>query len=423
MIKPAQLDFFIKHNYNVIFEGEHGVGKTAIIKEAFDRNKLTWLYFSASTMDPWVDFIGVPKEEDGFLKLIRPKILSKPVDAIFLDEYNRSGKKVRNAVMELIQFGTINGEPLAGIKMVWVAVNPEDDAKTYDVERLDPAQADRFVVKVNIPYKPVASYFKGKYGELGRYAISWWNELPTKQKKMVSPRRLDYALDMYINKGDLHYVLDQSTNIPKLLEQLKLGPVSDRLNTLVSSKSDDEITKFFEQENNFSSCIKTILGNSAMISKFMPLLPYEKVAMLGNKHKKVAEFIVGNLNNPKILEIAQNISDANLNTVFAGKIQKAIGKIGRLDLSNTYHRRQSWEFLQASIIGNNVKDEDLNRTLKYLLEILDRTNTNSLSTLKDYILVCHRFNMMIKNKIGNPVHKTLFERWNKTLNARNITPI
>lgn len=47
---------------NVVFRGRHGVGKTTMVIDAFNRKKLKWLYFSASTMDPWVDLIGVPKE-------------------------------------------------------------------------------------------------------------------------------------------------------------------------------------------------------------------------------------------------------------------------------------------------------------------------------------------------------------------------
>ena len=131
MISNTKLDFWIQNNYNVILRGRHGVGKTACIKEAFDRNNLKWLYFSASTMDPWVDFIGVPKEkvENGisYLDLVRPKAFAEDeVEALFFDEYNRSASKIRNAVMELIQFKSINGKQFKNLKIVWAAINPED---------------------------------------------------------------------------------------------------------------------------------------------------------------------------------------------------------------------------------------------------------------------------------------------------------
>ena len=59
----AKLNWWISHNKNVLFVGKHGVGKTAMVKEAFDQHGLKWRYFSAATMDPWVDFVGVPREK------------------------------------------------------------------------------------------------------------------------------------------------------------------------------------------------------------------------------------------------------------------------------------------------------------------------------------------------------------------------
>ena len=59
--KRSHLDFWIKNNLNVLFIGKHGVGKTSLILDAFQGNNLRYKYFSASTMDPWVDFIGVPR--------------------------------------------------------------------------------------------------------------------------------------------------------------------------------------------------------------------------------------------------------------------------------------------------------------------------------------------------------------------------
>jgi hypothetical protein len=62
MIGQVSLDFWIENEVNVLFRGRHGVGKTTMVIDALNRKKLNWLYFSTRTMDPWVDFIGVPKE-------------------------------------------------------------------------------------------------------------------------------------------------------------------------------------------------------------------------------------------------------------------------------------------------------------------------------------------------------------------------
>lgn len=66
MIGQLKLDFWIENDVNVVFRGRHGADKTTMVIDPSNRKKLKWLYFSASTMDPWVDSIGVPKEhKDG----------------------------------------------------------------------------------------------------------------------------------------------------------------------------------------------------------------------------------------------------------------------------------------------------------------------------------------------------------------------
>ena len=90
-----KLKFAAKNELNVMLIGHAGVGKTSIVKNIFEELGLKYLYYSASTMDPWVDFVGVPHEvtgEDGvkYLDLVRPKAFAyDDVEAIFLDEYNR----------------------------------------------------------------------------------------------------------------------------------------------------------------------------------------------------------------------------------------------------------------------------------------------------------------------------------------------
>jgi len=167
------MDFWFNNNRNVLFVGKHGTGKTSLVKSCFERNGLihgeTYLYFSASTLDPWVDLVGVPykkvnKDGSECLDLVRPAALANGlVQAIFFDEFNRSPKKVRNAVMELMQFKSINGFKFPNLKAVWAAINPDDD-DTYDVEKIDPAQKDRFHVIKEIDYKCDQSFFISRFG-------------------------------------------------------------------------------------------------------------------------------------------------------------------------------------------------------------------------------------------------------------------
>ncbi len=64
MISEQRLKFWLANDLNVLFSGRHGVGKSSIIKRVMGEEGLQWKYFSAATMDPWVDFIGIPRAKE-----------------------------------------------------------------------------------------------------------------------------------------------------------------------------------------------------------------------------------------------------------------------------------------------------------------------------------------------------------------------
>lgn len=375
----AKLDFWIKNNKNVLFVGKHGVGKTAMVKDAFERHNLNWRYFSASTMDPWVDFIGVPREKtedklpeqfeivkelakidiamareyielnwklsntnarkvveytldkkEGvtFLDLVRPQTFAAgEVEALFFDEYNRSPKKVRNAVMELIQFKSINGMKFPNLRIVWAAINPDDDEnQTYDVERLDPAQADRYHITVEVPYKPNADWFRQKYGHrTANAALQWWEELPDEEKDRISPRRLQYALDVFEEKGDMRDVLPFTANVSKLSAALNTGPITDKLEELLQSKDAGEARTFLQNENNYTSAMKYIVKSEKLMSYFLPLLSKEKMSALLNEDDKICNYIIHNSDKVPVFEsVCREVLKANTNKRIVTKIRRTL---------------------------------------------------------------------------------------------------
>jgi hypothetical protein len=231
-VKKSDLVKFLKNNQNVLMEGPHGVGKTALVKEVFNEAGLKWRYFSASTMDPFCDFIGVPRptvnaQGETFLELIRPQDFAEDnIEALFFDEFNRADDKVLNAVMELIQFKSINGKKFNNLKVVWAAINPFTEDETYAVQRLDPAIKDRFQVQVSIPANFIDSkYFTKTYGEVSKTFIEWWRE--GKLHNLVSPRRLEYAVQAYLAESPipLEHVLPLKSNVKLLKTMLKDEPV------------------------------------------------------------------------------------------------------------------------------------------------------------------------------------------------------
>lgn len=379
VILTTKLDFWVKHNKNVLFIGKHGVGKTAMVKAAFDRHKLNYRYFSASTMDPWVDFVGVPREKTDnkvpeqfeiirelasidialahewvaanwklngdsakkivdhamrrvegltYLDLVRPQSFAAgEVEALFFDEFNRSPKKVRNAVMELMQFKSINGFKFPNLRMVWAAINPDDDEdETYDVERLDPAQADRYHIQVEVPYEPNKDWFREEYGQrIADSAIQWWEELTDEQKSLVSPRRLQYALDIFRERGDMRDILPITTNISKLTSALNTGPVTEKLENLMRSKDPAEARSYLSNENNYTSAMKHIVKSETLMNYFLPLLPKEKLGVIMADEDKLCNYIINNSDKiPVFREICKSILDANTNARVAKKIRKTL---------------------------------------------------------------------------------------------------
>lgn len=311
-------DFTVTHN-------------TAMIKEAFERHNLKWKYFSASTMDPWVDFVGVPKEktENGvsFLDLVLPKSFANDeVEAIFFDEFNRSPKKVRNAVMELIQFKSINGREFKNLKLIWAAINPPSEEDSYDVEDLDPAQLDRFHIQLEIDYKPSRAYFIKKYGEVGNAAIDWWSSLPKKAKDLVSPRRLDYAVSIYNSNGDLRHVLPKECNIKELTQILKTGPFEEKLSVVIKGKHRKNGEKSVKDFISDKTCEDLIVegiqkperfqkvNKKDIVETFLPYLREELVSKLLSDDEDCREFVIKNLHKvKKFQDVVESIMDSKTN--------------------------------------------------------------------------------------------------------------
>lgn len=294
------LEHAIKNKLNVLLKGKHGVGKTALVRERFDEHfGDKWKYFSASTMDPWVDFIGVPKEVNGVLELIRPQAFQDDeVEALFFDELNRAHKKVRNAVMELIQFGSINGKKFNNLKVIWAAINPDDDEEmAYDVERLDPAQLDRFELHIDIPYKPDLAYFKRVHGQAGELAVKWWNDQNQEAKETVSPRRLEYAVNVLNTGGDCRYVLTSpKVNVTQFIEYVKRGDPIKALKDLLT-KTETEQRAFLSDHNDLRHVKKELINSEEFLKAFAHLLPEEEISSElrpKKRRNKLASFVAGN---------------------------------------------------------------------------------------------------------------------------------
>jgi len=251
---------YINAGLNLLLIGPHGTGKTASIMQIADNLGLKMKYFSCSTLDPYTDLIGIPTprilcSEHGqfetkaehhamhpeckvevveFLKNVRPHDLDE-AEFLFFDEFNRADPKTLNALFEIIQFKTLNGEPLPNLKVCWAAMNPPDE--DYEVEKVDPALLDRFDLYVPISAKPSVSYMESK--GIPKYIASalqaWWNEHEraisngTKDNRVdyISPRRLEKIGHVWVaTGGDVRAIkmalpVGADLDVQKLLNMLR----------------------------------------------------------------------------------------------------------------------------------------------------------------------------------------------------------
>lgn len=428
IINSSKLDFWIENKLNVLFVGKHGVGKTHSIIDAFNRNDLKWLYFSASTLDPFVDLIGVPKEvvdENGnrYLDLVRPKALQNDeVEAIFFDEYNRSKPKVRNAVMELIQFGSINGKKFNNLKVIWAAINPddeEDDELAYDVERLDPAQKDRFHVILNIPYAVDKSYLTSKYGaSLAAGATEWWNGLTDELKNLCSPRRLDYALSHHSKGGDLYDILDKKLNVSKLVQQLESGSYKEQLKKMIVNPDDESVKTFFSNVNNQDGCIQYIQKNQKYIDAFMKYYPTDTLSsflMDGKWTKKL-------LTEP-LREVMQPIVNERLKFLFvAANLRKDKGIQDQIEMLLEYiGNTEEVEVSSFKELSSELNSNQTPTRLNALTRSCHLINGNLIKDWSDSqksALVVDMINVVNRTQYGS-FGKNLIENLKKVLLTEN----
>lgn len=246
-------DTYLENNLNILLIGLHGTGKTQSILDLAKTKNIKVKYYSCATLDPFTDLVGVPvprmgKDGKEVLEMVRPREIDD-AELIFFDEFNRADAKTTNAVFEIIQFKSINGEPLPNLRCCWAAINPPD--KTYDVEELDPALMDRFDAFIEIKPKPSVQYMisRGIKKEIASAVKSWWDEQNRKKRSFedyISPRRLEKIAFIYQATGNqqaVKYALPPGGNfdVQKLIDNLEIATgkkTSDFVGNFGSKPSD-----------------------------------------------------------------------------------------------------------------------------------------------------------------------------------------
>ncbi len=303
VLPRSKLDAWLHHKLNVILIGKHGIGKTGKIKEAIKASDIgTALYFSCATLDPWVDFIGIPKEVKkgniSYLKLVRPKAFAMDeVEFIFLDELNRAKPAVQNALLELINNGSINGKKLKNLKCVWAAINPQAVKATdtqYHVEELDPAMLTRFKIRYYLPFEMDKEYFDAKHGK-GVYdnLHPWWMALNENLKDEFPPRSVDYALEV------LELGLDVQDSLPPDIHK----------------------THFMRALNSGVAQAKNPIASGVTIKDVFNTMDPTKIKQLLRRNRGSLKPIISGLNNEELTKLVKMVGISSSDSLtISGKL-------------------------------------------------------------------------------------------------------
>ena len=333
-----QAESYFKHNLNVMLIGLHGTGKTVSIQDLCEKFGVKYKYFSCSTMDPYTDLVGVPvpmsfceKCRDYYsqeiyscpscksktvhaLKPVRPREIDE-VEFIFWDEFNRGDPKLLNAVFEIIQFKSINGEKLPNLKCSWAAMNPPDHE--YHVEPVDPALLDRFDVYIEIKPKPSVAYMvhQGIPTGIAHALKQWWDEQNRKRRDFesyISPRRLEKIGMVYFLTGNPQSIKDAlpkagTFDVKKLVHMLEQAV----------GKRTEDYTTIGKSAADFNYNPGGLLSKKTEISKYLNDHPEEL-----ETHNKIVEvFINSNLGAETMIRQFSHMLDALTPTILEGFIQ------------------------------------------------------------------------------------------------------
>lgn len=397
IINEDLLKLYAQNNFNVLLSGRHGVGKTEIIKSVFNSvfGVDNWAYFSASTMDAWVDFIGVPKAvDDGngnmVLDLIRPaRFQNGQIQALFFDEFNRAPAKVRNAVMELIQFKSINGRKFPNLKVIWGAVNPHDEENTYDVDQIDPAQLDRFQIQIPVPYKIDRGYLKSKHGIIAVPFCEWWSKLTKENQYKISPRRLEDAIRVHKVKGDLEHVLPVDSGISDLLTRISNVSLDDEWRDVLSM-TDAEKAAFFTLET-VQRLEKYILDNFESFAKYVP-----EDLFVSNLELKKRNWLESTLSNQSAVPVGvKEVMVKNYKNEFDEVIKSLMGLMpkGSLDLKGK-NVVITGKFMKSYKFDNG--GSPTRPTVESFLNQLGASIQDKVGTTTDYLIAANILNTSSK---------------------------
>lgn len=343
----SELRSYIKSDLNVLLRGLHGTGKTGRLMEACQKEGYSFKVFNAANMDAYTDLVGVPKpvvNADGAdeLLMVRPRMIDD-VEVIFVDELNRAlDPKTTNALFELVQFRSINGEKLPKLKCVIAAMNPADHEE-YDVAEVDPALLDRFHLVIDVEPEVSVSYLAVKFGTpLAQALVTWWKAHDHKKAGYVSPRRLEFIGEVFSktqSKSALRAALPPggTYDVNKLFTLLSESSLTDAERRELAAKRKAQEERLTNKST--TKRVKSASSSSVPASRAKVLL------------KEVEDYVNGTRNiarHESFSAIRRNARPDAVDYLFANDLNTRNSYVGQIE-----PRREAIIRALANGIGNN----------------------------------------------------------------------
>ena len=259
------LPYILETNVATILIGQHGIGKSQIVKQYCQENDLQFIDLRLGTMSDAGDLIGLAeftRDKNGkaiTTDFVKPSFLpTEGKGVLFLDEINRAPNDLIQPIFQLVldRKMDVNGYVLPEGWKVLSAMNPPTD--DYTVTNFnDLAFNDRFCfLKVEEDFKGFMDYAKGK--GFDRRILDYLNENPGHLNEEVQ----DFDISQFAKRSSrswefVNKIMDQNPPEEQLFPLL-VGVLG--LTTASSFRSSMEREDKPIQSSDVFNKIKTVLS-------------------------------------------------------------------------------------------------------------------------------------------------------------------
>ena len=144
------LKYVAEVNDALLIRGEAGIGKSQVVKQFADENNYHFEDLRLGNQEIG-DLIGIPVTYEDKTVWTKPIWLDRMLNTdkrclLFLDELNRAQVDVKNAALQLVLDKAIHQHILPKNTLIVAAINPSDSDGNYQVDDLDTALLDRFLL-------------------------------------------------------------------------------------------------------------------------------------------------------------------------------------------------------------------------------------------------------------------------------------